>query len=44
VVGVQTIAEFVENDAITAGLKQLGVDYAQGYCIHAAEPLENLIP
>jgi len=44
VVGVQTIAEFVENDAITEGLKKLGVDYAQGYCIHAAEPLENLIP
>ncbi len=44
VVGVQTIAEFVENDAITEGLKQLGVDYAQGYGIHKPEPLDNLIP
>ncbi|MBI5462620.1 MAG: EAL domain-containing protein [Gammaproteobacteria bacterium] len=44
VVGVQTIAEFVENDAIAAALKQLGVDYAQGYGIHKPEPLDNLIP
>ncbi|MBI5040969.1 MAG: EAL domain-containing protein [Gammaproteobacteria bacterium] len=44
VVGVQTIAEFVENDAIAESLKKLGVDYAQGYGIHKPEPLDNLIP
>ncbi len=31
VMGLQTIAEFVENDQIIAVLKQIGVDYAQGY-------------
>jgi EAL domain-containing protein (putative c-di-GMP-specific phosphodiesterase class I) len=29
--GKQTIAEFAENDDIIKKLKQLGVDYAQGY-------------
>ena len=33
VMGIQTIAEFVENDAILIKLKALGVDYAQGYGI-----------
>ena len=33
VMGIQTIAEFVENDAILMKLKALGVDYAQGYGI-----------
>ena len=27
----QTIAEFAENDAIIDMLKEIGVDYAQGY-------------
>ena len=36
VMGIQTIAEFVENDAILAKVKALGVNYAQGYSI--AEP------
>ena len=33
VIGLHTIAEFVENDAILNKLKELGVDYAQGYGI-----------
>ena len=36
VMGIQTIAEFVENDAILEKVKALGVNYAQGYSI--AEP------
>ncbi|GAB1541470.1 hypothetical protein NUACC21_41410 [Scytonema sp. NUACC21] len=36
VMGIQTIAEFVENDAILQKVKTLGVNYAQGYGI--AEP------
>lgn len=43
IVGVRTIAEFVENDAILARLKQLGVDYAQGFGVHVPEPLERFI-
>ncbi len=31
VVGMQTIAEFVENDEIKGMLKAIGVNYAQGY-------------
>ncbi|GAB4290249.1 MAG: hypothetical protein Kow0083_03130 [Methylophaga sp.] len=31
--GIQTIAEFVENDDILAILKEIGVDYAQGFGI-----------
>ena len=31
--GIQTIAEFVENDVILNKLQQIGIDYAQGYGI-----------
>jgi len=34
VMGLETIAEFVENDAILEVLTNLGVNYAQGYGIH----------
>lgn len=36
---IRTIAEFVENEDIIATLRQIGVDYAQGYGIHRPEPL-----
>lgn len=39
VMKIQTIAEFVENDEILAVLKEIGVDYAQGYGIARPEPL-----
>jgi EAL domain-containing protein (putative c-di-GMP-specific phosphodiesterase class I) len=42
VMGLKTIAEFVENDAILEKLRGLGVDYAQGYGIHKPEPLDRL--
>jgi two-component system CheB/CheR fusion protein len=37
--GKQTIAEFVENDAILQQLRGIGVDYAQGYAIGRPQPL-----
>jgi EAL domain-containing protein (putative c-di-GMP-specific phosphodiesterase class I) len=40
--GIQTVAEFVENEAILQKLKELGVDYAQGFGIHRPEPLALL--
>lgn len=43
VMGIQTVAEFVENDAILAQLRKLGVDYAQGYGIHQPAPLQSLL-
>ncbi|WP_417761357.1 putative bifunctional diguanylate cyclase/phosphodiesterase [Shewanella sp.] len=38
----RTVAEFVESEQILARLTELGVDYAQGYCIHKPMPLERL--
>ena len=43
VIGMQTIAEFVENDQVKNTLKEIGVNYIQGYGIHKPEPLENLL-
>lgn len=39
VMGMKTIAEFVENDAILECLSQIGVDYAQGYGVARPVPL-----
>jgi diguanylate cyclase (GGDEF)-like protein len=37
----QTIAEFVENDALRLRLSQLGVDYGQGYGIDRPMPIDQ---
>jgi diguanylate cyclase (GGDEF)-like protein/PAS domain S-box-containing protein len=39
VIGVQTIAEWVENRATLDALKEIGVDYVQGYWIAKPQPL-----
>ena len=41
--GKQTIAEFVETQGIIIKLKEIGVDYAQGYYIGKPVPIELLI-
>ena len=41
--GKKTIAEFVEDDAILQKLRDIGVDYAQGYGIAHPQPLEKMI-
>lgn len=38
VMGIQTIAEFVENDAIKEALNKIGINYAQGYGIEKPRP------
>jgi diguanylate cyclase (GGDEF)-like protein/PAS domain S-box-containing protein len=38
VMGLCTIAEFVENPQIVAALREIGVDYAQGYAIDKPHP------
>tara|TARA_R110000782_G_scaffold166829_1_gene258768 strand:+ start:43 stop:1689 length:1647 start_codon:yes stop_codon:yes gene_type:complete len=43
VMGMKTIAEFVENDVIKGMLKEIGVDYVQGYGIAKPLPLEKLL-
>ena len=42
VVGIDTIAEFVESEEILIRLAELGVDFAQGYLIHKPEPLDQI--
>lgn len=39
----KTIAEFAEDAPTIARLRELQVDYAQGYGLHHPEPLENLL-
>lgn len=43
VMGKQTIAEFVENEAVLGMVRELGVDYAQGYGIGKPRPLEEFL-
>ena len=43
VMGMQTIAEFVESEEIKMSLKEIGVDFAQGFCIHKPQPFEDLL-
>lgn len=43
VMGMQTIAEFVENDEIKGMLREIGVNYAQGYGIHKPQPFKELL-
>jgi EAL domain-containing protein (putative c-di-GMP-specific phosphodiesterase class I) len=37
--GRQTIAEYVSDEAILASLQEIGVDFAQGFCIGKPRPL-----
>jgi len=43
VMGMKTICEFVENEEIEKKLKDMGVDFAQGYYYAKPEPIENLV-
>lgn len=39
VMGLKTVAEYVENDDTLAVIRELGVDYAQGYAVGNLRPL-----
>jgi diguanylate cyclase (GGDEF)-like protein len=41
VMGVKTIAEYVENEAILEKLAEMKIDYAQGYEIMLPQPMEQ---
>ncbi len=43
VTGLKTIAEFVENQQIIDCLEKIGIEYLQGYGLHAPEPMHNVI-
>jgi diguanylate cyclase (GGDEF)-like protein len=40
---IDTVAEFVENEAIADAVRKLGVDYAQGYAFGRPEPLRDAL-
>jgi diguanylate cyclase (GGDEF)-like protein len=40
---VDTVAEYVEDQAIADKVRELGVDYAQGYAFGKPEPLEQVL-
>ena len=39
VMGIQTVAEFVENEAALDIVRDMGIDYAQGYALDRPRPL-----
>lgn len=43
VMGMKTIAEFVENDIIRGMLKEIGIDYAQGYGVGKPQSFDELL-
>ena len=43
VMGKRTVAEFVDDDAILAVLRDIGVDYAQGYAIGEPRPIADVV-
>ncbi|MEI2680004.1 MAG: PAS domain-containing protein [Burkholderiaceae bacterium] len=43
VMGVKTVAEFVETAEVMQQLREMGVDFAQGYLIHRPEPIDRLL-
>lgn len=40
---LKTVAEFVETLAVADKLREMGVDYGQGYGLHKPEPLAGLV-
>ena len=44
VMGKSTIAEFVEHDEILPALREIGVDYVQGYAIGKPAPFKDIYP
>jgi diguanylate cyclase (GGDEF)-like protein len=43
VMGLRTVAEFVESEAVLQRLRQIGVHGAQGFHLHRPEPFERVL-
>ena len=43
VLGIETVAEFVDDPAVLQHLRTLGVNFAQGYLLHRPEPIDALV-
>lgn len=44
VVGVKTVAEFVDGPRLLEMVRSLGVDFAQGFLLHRPAPIRELLP
>jgi len=42
--GIATIAECVESEAVLAALQRIGVDFVQGYLLAPPQPIAHLVP
>lgn len=43
VVGVKTVAEFVDQPEVLRKLCEMGIDYAQGFLLHRPTPIDELL-
>jgi len=43
VMGMATVAEFVDKPAVLQKLRTMGIDFAQGYLLHRPEPIAMLV-
>ena len=43
VVGVKTVAEFVDRPAVLQRVREIGIDYAQGFLLHRPEPIKDVL-
>ena len=43
VMGVKTVAEFVERADVLPQLRQYGIDFGQGFLLHRPQPLDTLL-
>ena len=43
VVGVKTVAEFVDRTEVLDRVREIGIDFAQGYLLHRPEPIEAVL-
>ncbi|MFL6600285.1 MAG: putative bifunctional diguanylate cyclase/phosphodiesterase [Steroidobacteraceae bacterium] len=43
ILGVKTVAEFVDRPEVLAKLRLMGIDYAQGFLLHRPAPLNDLL-
>ncbi len=42
-IGVKTVAEFVDSAAILEKLREVNIDYAQGFLAHQPEPIDDVL-
>jgi EAL domain-containing protein (putative c-di-GMP-specific phosphodiesterase class I) len=37
------VAEFVDRPEVLQRVREIGIDYAQGFLLHRPEPIENVL-